>query len=47
MNKKKLIDIAKDVIEIETISLKKLRSSIGKSYEKIIKTILNLIVEKF
>jgi len=41
MNKKKLIDIAKDVIEIETISLKKLRSSIGKSYEKIIKTILN------
>ena len=41
MNKKKLIDIAKDVVEIETISLKKLRSSIGKSYEKIIKTILN------
>ena len=41
MNKKKLIDIAKDAIEIETISLKKLRSSIGKSYEKIIKTILN------
>ncbi len=41
MNKKKLINIAKDVIEIETISLKKLRSSIGKSYEKIIKTILN------
>ena len=41
MNKKKLINIAKDVIELETISLKKLRSSIGKSYEKIIKTILN------
>ncbi len=37
----KLINIAKKVIEIETNSLKKLRASIGKSYEKIIKTILN------
>ncbi len=41
MQKKKFLDIAKDVIEIETNSLKKLRSCIGKSYEKIIKTILN------
>ena len=41
MPKKKLLDIAKDVVEIETVALKKLRSSIGKSFEKIIKTILN------
>ena len=40
MQKKKLIEIAKNVIKIETISLNKLRSSIGKSFEKIIKTIL-------
>ena len=41
MQKNKLLDIAKGVIKIETISLKKLYSSIGKSFEKIIKTILN------
>ena len=41
MQNRKLLNIAKDVIETETNSLKKLRSSIGKSYEKIIKTILN------
>ena len=41
MQNRKLLNIAKDVIEAETNSLKKLRSSIGKSYEKIIKTILN------
>ncbi len=41
MQNKKLIDIAKKVIEIETASLKKLRSSFGKSYERLIKTILN------
>ena len=41
MQKKKLLDIARDVIKIEIISLKKLYASIGKSYEKVIKTILN------
>ncbi len=41
MQNKKLLNIAKKVIEIETTSLKKLNSSIGKSFEKIIKTILN------
>ena len=41
MQNKKLLNIARKVIEVETVSLKKLRSSIGQSYEKIIKTILN------
>ena len=41
MRNKKLLKIAKDVINIETVSLKKLQSSIGKSFEQIIKTILN------
>jgi arabinose-5-phosphate isomerase len=36
-----LINIGKEVIKIETASLKKLHSSIGKSFEKVIKTILN------
>ena len=41
MRNQNLINIAKDVIKIETDSLKKLQSSIGKSFEQIIKTILN------
>ena len=41
MKDKKLLNIAKEVIKIEYISLKKLQSSIGKSFEQIIKTILN------
>ena len=41
MRKKNLINIAKEVIKIETNSLKKLHSSIGKSFEKVVKTILN------
>ena len=41
MKDKKLLSIAKEVIKIEYISLKKLQSSIGKSFEQIIKTILN------
>ena len=41
MKDKKLLKIAKDVIKLETASLKKLHSSIGNSFEKIIKTIVN------
>ena len=41
MRNQNLINIAKEVIKIETDSLKKLQSSIGKSFEQIIKTILN------
>ena len=41
MRKNNLINIAKEVIKIEVASLKKLQSSIGKSFEKIVKTILN------
>ena len=41
MKNNNLINIAKEVIKIETNSLKKLHSSIGKSFEKVIKTILN------
>ena len=41
MKDKKVLNIAKEVIKIEYISLKKLQSSIGKSFEQIIKTILN------
>ncbi len=37
----KVIKIAKEVVEIELQSLKKLKSSINKSFEKIIKTIVN------
>ena len=36
-----LINIARDVIKIELSSLKKLQFSIGKSFEKIIKTLIN------
>ena len=39
MRNRNLINIAKDVIKLETESLKKLQSSIGKSFEQIIKTI--------
>tara|TARA_Y100000816_G_C26068406_1_gene561654 strand:+ start:504 stop:1484 length:981 start_codon:yes stop_codon:yes gene_type:complete len=41
MRKNNLINIAKEVIKIEVASLKKLQSSIGKSFEQIVKTILN------
>ena len=41
MRNRKLISVAKEVIKIETDSLRKLQSSIGKSFEQIIKTILN------
>ena len=39
--KKNIIKIAKEVIKIETTSLKKLEANIGKSFEQIIKTIIN------
>ena len=39
--KKNIIQIAKEVIKIETTSLKKLEANIGKSFEQIIKTIIN------
>ena len=41
MQSRDFIKIAKEVIKVETNSLNKLHSSIGKSFEKIIKTILN------
>ena len=41
MFKNNLINIAKEVIEIEKASLKKLKSSIGKSFEQIVRTILS------
>ncbi len=41
MNKKKINLIAKNVIQDEIYALKKLKSSIGISFKKIIKTILN------
>ena len=39
--KKNIIKIAKEVVKIETASLKKLEANIGKSFEQIIKTIIN------
>jgi len=41
MRNKNILHIAKEVIKVEAASLKKLQSSIGKSFEKIIKTIVN------
>ena len=41
MQNKNLLSIAKEVIKIELDSLKKLRLSIDKSFEEIIKTIIN------
>ena len=41
MKNKNLLKIARDVIKLEAESLKKLQSNIGKSFEQIIKTILN------
>ncbi len=41
MSKRNILDITKEVIKIETESLKKLRTNIGSSLEQIIKTILN------
>ena len=38
---KKVLNIAKEVIKLELMSLKKLESNIGKSFEHIVKTILN------
>ncbi len=37
----KLLNIAKEVINLEYLSLKKLQSSIGKSFEQIVRTIIN------
>ena len=39
--KNNIIKIAKEVVKIETASLKKLEANIGKSFEQIIKTIIN------
>ena len=39
--KKNIIKIAKEVVKVETNSLKKLEANIGKSFEQIIKTIIN------
>ena len=39
--KKNIIKITKEVVKIETNSLKKLEANIGKSFEQIIKTIIN------
>ena len=41
MKDKKVLNIAREVIKLEYISLKKLHSIIGKSFEQIVKTILN------
>ena len=41
MRRKKLLDIAKEVIQFEILSLKKLNLSIGESFEQVIRTILN------
>lgn len=41
MRNRNLLNIAKDVVKIEVESLKKLHSSIDRSFEKIIKTIIN------
>ena len=41
MKNRNLLKIAREVIKLETASLKKLYSYIGNSYEKIIRTILN------
>ena len=38
MRNKNIFNIAKEVVKNETNSLKKLHSSIGKSFERIIKT---------
>ena len=41
MKNKKIIFIAKNVIQDEIYALKKIKSSIGSSFNQIIKTILN------
>ena len=41
MKNTNFLKIAKSVVKLERESLKKLQSSIGKSFEKIIKTIIN------
>ena len=41
MKDKKIVNIAKEVIKVEFDSLKKLHSSIGNSFENIVRTILN------
>ena len=41
MRNKHLLNIAKEVVRLESNALKKLQSSIGKSFEQIIKTIIN------
>ena len=41
MGNKNLLNIAREVIRIETSALKKLQSSIGKSFELVVKSIWN------
>ena len=41
MRNNNLLSIGKEVIKLEAESLKKLQSSIGKSFEQIVKTIIN------
>ncbi len=41
MKQNKLLSIAKEVIKLEIVSLKKLQTSFGKTFEEIIKTIVN------
>ena len=41
MKDKEIISIAKEVIKLETQSLKKLISSIGISFEEIVKTVVS------
>ena len=41
MKRKKLLNVAKEVIQLEILSLKKLQLSIGRSFDQLIKTILS------
>ncbi len=41
MKNNKLLDVAREVVKLEVVSLKKLQSSISRSFEKIIKLIVN------
>ena len=41
MSQNKLLNVAREVVKLEIDSLKKLKSSFGKSFEKIIKMIVN------
>ncbi len=41
MKEKKILNVAKEIIKLEYLSLKKLQSSIGKSFEQIVRTIVS------